>query len=582
MKYEQQILAAFGRLGFQPRDNQVDHVNQIAVAFLDNGAKNVILSAPTGTGKSIIGAVAAEVVHTIKRPESAALASFMLTTTNVLAQQYVDTFTRDERSHPAFKIIKGARNYECEALSTAQEPQNAESCAITLFMKTGMTAMVDGPCSGCEYRRAKAAKATARHLITNASYYFIDRLYSTHPMEKRTMCVFDEAHLFNDLFVEHNAIYVSEKRLDAMIKEVGDAVRLRDGVIFNKIKKVRDALTSGKITRDTYNAYAREMLTIYKDIASSAQAQAESNVRNPKKYLALQKISKKYFNFGCKIDDFILFGYPHVFEYRPLDVKKGQNEHEISIKPVFIGDMFEALDNAEFNLFMSATISDKMVVRTMTLPGKTEFIKLPPQFPAENKKVVFYNPMLLNYSSMQQPDTIKKLCATVWQITDHHVKKHERGIILVPSFKVGEAVAQVLKTMKLPATVFEQQRGVPLAETLDRFKGFNGDAVLITPAGFEGVDLAGDLSRFQILVKMPFASLGDARIKHICDTYPDIYSGTALQKLVQGAGRSVRSKDDWATTYILDTAAQKAWSGSANLWKDEFSTRYSSTLETHD
>ena len=77
MRYEQQILDAYARLGFKPRDRQVEHIDRILVAFLDEGNRTVVLSAPTGTGKSIIGAVVAEVVHTIRYPGTDAGASFL-------------------------------------------------------------------------------------------------------------------------------------------------------------------------------------------------------------------------------------------------------------------------------------------------------------------------------------------------------------------------------------------------------------------------------------------------------------------------------------------------------------------------
>ena len=77
---------------------------------------------------------------------------------------------------------------------------------------------------------------------------------------------------------------------------------------------------------------------------------------------------------------------------------------------------------------------------------------------------------------------------------------------------------------------------------------------------------------------MPFASLGDERIKTILRLYPSIYGIIALKKVVQGAGRSVRSATDSAITYCLDSNIQRAWSKD-NEWADEFSSRFSSTLQ---
>ena len=579
MKYEQQILEAYARLGFKPRDRQVEYIDQIMVAFLDEKNTTVVLSAPTGTGKSIIGAVVAEAIHTIRHPNEYVGASFMLTATNLLAQQYIETF--DDKEHPErFHVIKGARNYECNALSAPGEPADAESCAIQLFRKQGQTDIIDTLCAGCEYQKSRLMKTKARHLITNYSYFFIDRLYAQHPMPLRTVCIFDEAHLINDLFVEHNAVFVSEKRLQVCAEEVTEHLKLGNTDIFKNIKLIKDHLTAGKIDGTSYTKYARALLQIYEDISGAAKAEAERSVRNPSRYLKLNRLSKKYYNLGCKIDDLLRFQYPHVFEHRPKDIKKGQNEHEMHIKPIFVGEMFQALHNAEFNLLMSATISEQLTKRTMELPGPVKHIRLDPHFPPENKKVVFFKPMQLNYSSLKDPANVKRLCASIWQIVNHHTQMGERGVILAPSFVVAQSAAQTLREMGGAYRVFEQERGQPLAEMLDNFRAHKkGPAVLITPSGFEGMDLPGDLARYVVLVKAPFGSLGDKRVQHICNTYPDIYALDALMTLIQGAGRAVRSVDDWATTYVLDTAAQRLMTSAANEWKNEFQFSFKTILE---
>lgn len=579
MRYEKQILAAYDRLGFKPRDNQVDAVNQICVACLDENKKHIVLSAPTGTGKSVISAVAAEVIHEIRYPDHHKDASFLLTATNVLAAQYRDTFIdEDDPLNTDFVMVKGANNYACAALSTQEEPQTAENCAVMLFRKSKMDDIIASTCDVCEYAQMKAVRNKARHLITNYSYYFVDRLY-TRLLEKRTMCIFDEAHLLNDLFVEHNAIFFSEKRLAQYVEEINEHLQLGDANIYKIIKKVKDALVAGKITEENFTDYLKAIAEVYQEVHLAAKAAAESNVRNQSKYLKLNKLAKKYFGLHCKIDDFFIFGYPNVFEYKAKDPKKGQQDHEVSVKPIFVGAMFDTLINADFNLLMSATIDMEYVKRTMNLdPAETKYIKLPPSFPIENKKVVFFKPMTLNYNTMKDQAVVKKMCATAYEIVKHHADKGERGLVLCPSFAVVQSISEVLRMMKGGYRVFEHQRGDKLADVLAEFKEYTGGpAVILSPSGYEGVDLPGDQARYTVVVKAPFGSLGDKRVQTILEQYPDIYSRTTLMKLTQGAGRAVRSAEDYATTYFLDTAIQRLWSRD-NPWSDEFMTCYSSTL----
>jgi Rad3-related DNA helicase len=318
-------------------------------------------------------------------------------------------------------------------------------------------------------------------------------------------------------------------------------------------------------------------------ICEAAQQEADRSIRSPTQYLKLTKMAKKYFGRAGRILDLLEHEYPHVFEYKPKSPKTGQADHEVTIKPIFVSAMFERLCNAQHNLLMSATISEQYAKRTLTLEpaDRVKHIRLDPQFPKENKKVVFFKPMSLNYTSMKDPETVKKLCGHAYQIVKHHSDLGERGIILAPSFAIVESIAGTLRGVlsAKQVRIFEHVRGEKLVDWVEAFKAYDkGPAVLLTPSGFEGLDLPGDLSRFTVICKTPFGSLGDRRIRVIADLYPDVYSITALMKLTQGAGRSVRSMDDFATTYMLDQSAQRLWTAKTNEWRDEFRESFASML----
>lgn len=578
MKYKEEILAAYERIGYKPRGEQVENINEIIKLFIDEGNKNVILSAPTGTGKSVIGVVVSEVLHTLTAGGSPNRASFLLTATNMLSQQYMESFAED--NDPNFLMLKGAVNYECSAMTYGGEIQTADTCSYSLLKRNGMDSIINDHCNYCEYRNSRKNKDTSRHLITNYSYYFVDRMYSSTPLSPRTCTVFDEAHLLNDLFTEHNAIYFSEKRLKAYSDEIAEYLKLSNTSIFKDIKMVRDGLIGGLINDENYKTFLEVLMDVYQTAVSSFKAEAEKNFKNQTVYLRLSKLEKKYMNLMCKISDLFTFEYPAVFEYKPKNIAQGQNEHECSIKPIFVGEMFAALDNANYNLLMSATITKEMAEKTLSLPDKTAYLRLKPCFPVENKKIVFFKPQTLNYTTMKNPDVVKQLCLNACKIVNHHSKENQRGIILTPSFVVNESIADSIRNMGGVA-VFEHVRGGKLADIVEAFKAFpqGKPAVIVTPSGYEGVDLPGDFSRYQIMVKHPFASLGDKRMKVILEKYPSIYQTQSMMKVVQGAGRSVRGPDDWAVTYCLDTATQRAWKQkNINEWSDEFTAVFTNFL----
>jgi len=93
---------------------------------------------------------------------------------------------------------------------------------------------------------------------------------------------------------------------------------------------------------------------------------------------------------------------------------------------------------------------------------------------------------------------------------------------------------------------------------------------LISPSLFEGIDLPDDDSNYQIMIKAPFQSLGDKRIKYILDNYPGIYRIMTLFKIIQGLGRSTRHIEDKSITYCFDKHIYDLFTSKTNVWIDEF------------
>jgi len=576
MKYNQQILEAFDRLGFSPRAGQIAAVNQILIEFIDNSVKNVVLSAPTGTGKSIIGAVTAEALSSVLGAGAGSLkSSISLVSTNTLATQYATTFDA-LKGASQYVMIKGANNYTCSALSTDGVVETADSCAWWAMTQAGkeFSGTLETECGRCDYLASKKQKNSTRHLTTNYSYFFIDRLY-TEKFEPRDLVIWDEAHLINDLFSEHAAIVFSQQRLQATARELSETLHLVDPEIARLTLRLAQDIGDGKINQNNYRTYLNSIFKVYRWAQETGEAAAGRALRSSRmgEYSRLVKFTKKYEGLLCKIDDLFNYNYAHVFDHDAAAAT-------VSIKPIFVSRMFEALRCSPRNLFMSATIDLDFMVTTLSLdPAQSKFIKLPATIDPAHKQVIFFDPQSLSYNSLQDPAVVTRLRKNCARIVKKHVGMGERGIILSPSFKLQEQLVQELRTLKPAVQMFVHEQGTPLGPVLDAFKAWNqGAAVLISPSIYEGIDLPHELSRFQVIVKAPFPSLADRRFKFILDNYNSIYTSMATMKLVQGAGRSVRAQDDHARTYMLDSNAQRLFTAPANIWKNEFDVQFTNFL----
>jgi Rad3-related DNA helicase len=259
LKYEQQIEDSYKELGMSPRGQQVKYINDVLEAFLDRNIPYVVLNAPTGTGKSIIGAVIADVVN---KNRNSKLASLILMHNNALTKQYYQTFSRFGEHR--FLQLKGANNYECGAL-TGDEPGaeviSAENCAVVQFKKEKLDDIIRSYCDRCEYQRLKKLKNESKNVITNFSYYFVDRQFA-NSFQARDIVIWDEAHTINDAFCEHNAIYFSKERLQKFYEELGENLKLPDLTLFKNLKSVQQDLDAGKINEQNYKSYLEVLLDV--------------------------------------------------------------------------------------------------------------------------------------------------------------------------------------------------------------------------------------------------------------------------------------------------------------------------------
>lgn len=565
------IAKAYKEINMIPINGQDAIVERILVDFFINKKRNVILSASTGIGKSIIGAVVAKAFSYIfekdeNSEDERVYPSMIVVHSNSLVKQYGETF--DKFKPTEFHQIIGANNYHCAA-STALSKENVSCSAEDCFESIADEQIKKKYCGDCEYRTAKKFVNNTDCLITNYSYHFITRMVSNH-VAKRKLMVFDEAHNINEVFCDHNAIKVSKENLEKYIDEIKLHYPIETKVPRKVLRDVRDQLENKEISEANYVASIKSLMVAYRSIASIFKDK-NTDKSDIEKYMKLNRIIQRYSDLAGKISDLFHFKYDHAFDGYDPENRKHQGKdypREFMIKPIFVDNMSEKI-MSDYNLFMSATISDEFMYLTMGLKkDQTSFIKLPPAYDPENKTIVFTGEHKLNYNSMKNQDVLDSINETVKATLDDAHEDEYKGLILTPSFDVSEMIAANIPNH---TKVFLHKRGTKVDPIIKQFKEYKyGSAVLISPSIYEGIDFKDDYSRFQIIVKTPYASLGDKRMKHIANKYPTVYRIMALMKIVQGIGRSVRNKDDWSICVIIDKNAEELFNSSLNVWKDEF------------
>lgn len=553
MKYRDLILEVYKDIEREPRGNQVEIVNGVLVAFFDKRKKNVALNAPTGIGKSILGGVISGCVDRLDASKK--LPSIISMHTNSLARQYAETF--ETLGRYKYFQIKGAANYNCKFM---ESQPGSESCTGEECCKKHLHEMeVEKYCTNCEYDEAKKTLNSTSNLVTNFTYFLTAQMVSKH-LAPRKLHIFDEAHVFNDSYTSYTEIVVESYLMEKYIKELASCNSKLDSEAAD-LALLKKKIETNAVDEFNYIAFLEELKTLYATAAEKLDTMAtlvkKNDVVVSVKY---SKLCGKFENLAYRISHLIEGQFEHVFD-------RIENKG-ISVKLIFINDEIGKC-LAVRNLFMSATITEGIAFDILGLSkDDTEFITLDPVFPPENKPLFFVGKTALNYNTLKDPGVIDGLKVMTEKICQHH--DGQKGLIIAPSFYLGSQVARVVRD-RTKMRLFEHiQGGQKLNDLIREFKEYKGAAVLVSPSIFEGLDFKNDESRFQIILKAPFPSLADKRIKYICDNYPQIYQEMTLLKVLQGIGRSIRTPEDFAATYILDSSAARLFNSKINLWKDHY------------
>jgi Rad3-related DNA helicase len=83
--------------------------------------------------------------------------------------------------------------------------------------------------------------------------------------------------------------------------------------------------------------------------------------------------------------------------------------------------------------------------------------------------------------------------------------------------------------------------------------------VMVASGLYEGVDLADDLGRWQLILKIPYPSLGDPAIRYKAEQSQQWFCWETLRSVLQAAGRICRNENDKGETFILDGSFERLY-----------------------
>jgi len=543
MSSQRTILNSFPN-EYTPRPLQEKLIEEIQQK-VDSGVKVILLSAPTGIGKSLIAASVAAYFES----------SFVVTASKHLQDQY----TRDM---PWFKPNKGMPNFACHKMMEKHGIDLTETdfavqnkwtcdmgpCSVTVEenkekvkkvckYKPKLADVAEGKVrqDDCLYYLQKYQSLIASHSIWNYASYFQMMKYQKEKYAEylnKKVAVFDEAHRIEDQIIQFVGIDIYERNLTECkidvenynLEDIDDVMKLSDGLSESYARQISSLEESRAFAENPDYEIVQTLENKYKKYAE-ARAEIYSNKQN---FI----LNKPYYDEGGKF-------------------------RSLSVKPLDISKYVSTFFDHPVQIFMSATIDkDSFCENTGFDPGTVEIVdtQVSP-FPIENRKVEFADVKRLNYSSTRDDElqVIKKIDEIMTKYND------KKGLVLTSSksrcFGILENLSEENKKRIRICHSFNANGKTQDQVVQEHAESKNG--VLLSSSLWEGVDLKEDLSRFQIVAKAPYPMLSETRTKIKMEKFPLWYKAQAIMKLLQGFGRSIRDYGDWADTYVLDSAAHE-------------------------
>ena len=488
-----------------------------------SGKRFVVVEAGTGCGKSAIGLTVSRWVNAWDRsldPEYEN-GTYFVTTQKILQDQYVKDFGS---GRGCMKSIKSSSNYKCSF-----HGRKGNSCQESLrLLKTAdkKSSFFKNCAFGCVYTRAKKDFLESSESVTNFPYFLTEAAFSGKIIPRKFLVV-DEAHNVESELSKFIEMTVSKRFCKQILK------------ISWPTKKSQYAVY--KWIRDVYYPKAASRLLHFEQQLESMGIKSRI-----KEFTALTKQHDMLSSHVKKMETFVkVYDTDNwVLEVVP---PKDRAQEKFIFRPIDVAPFAEQYVNrlGKRILFMSATILDKTTFcRSLGIPQEeTAFISIPTPFPVENRPVIFSASG--NMSSKTIDYTLPKMAKAVKMILEEH--KGEKGIIHCHTYKVAHYLKKHVKSRRLLMHNSENRD-----EVLRKHIKSKTATVLLSPSMSEGVDLHGDLSRFQIICKVPYPYLGDPLVRKRMNKFKGWYPMQVAKTIVQAVGRRVRSKEDKAVTYILD------------------------------
>lgn len=531
------------------RPQQTDVFDQCFEALWGDEAVDVVLlEAPTGVGKSIVGLALARYAALNGN-------AYMVTPQRILQNQL--------GVWDGLKVMKGRGSYACgmtgDSASTGPCIQNG-----------GVREANQSVCGddACQYFKALAEAKACRIVVHNYASLMAQSRIGRH-FGPRSLIILDEGHTAVNWIRNFATIEFTRPQLAALTtKNPPDDPRW----FMPWLRAVLAGMS--EVPNDLPDALSQTMMRILTDRnvygIVDAERYEDMKLQHHEECSELVPEDRpKFFTWMVNKmgEDGTAMVPWHTNFLAQSDYVKADTWKCIPIKVAPLAHMLFGLGNKI--VIMSATLLDaKLVLMELGLSKKAHaLIATDSAFNDENRPVHFKK--IGSMSFRAQKRTLPKMIEEIVAIATHR-HPDQAGIVHTVSHALAWKIAKGLREhphMPAGRVVVQLPRGGDRDSIIKDFlaKRIGPNAILVGPGLLEGVDGEGDSLRWQVMAKAPWMHMKDPVVSHLTD-HPNAavrawgnkwYLWKAVQSFVQGCGRVCRTPTDFGNTYVLDDSFER-------------------------
>ena len=503
--------------------------------MLDRGIRDIIISAPTGVGKSAVGTALGFWAAQPGVPLSGFHGSYYLCTQKMLQDQIEADAARYPPLLRSIVSLKTASEYPCRSYG---------DCGTGLLHKP--------PCSeimtdSCTYIRQKKAYQMAEVGITNYAYFFTERTYAQN-FQQRKLLIADECHTLENQLFKFVELEISQAQIEKYTPTLGKVPRL------HTLDDFADWL------EHDYLPILVNYLEAFADGALTPQKARERNdLQNH-----VNKIKRAIADF---------YGDPTNWVYWQEEGPSLLGPSFTAIaKPLSAARYFRDLisGTSDARVYMSAYPGSKDVFcRTLGLdPTRVAMLTLGGVFPKDNRPIhaVYVGSM----GKKNQANTLPSFLRCLAKLMDSH--EDEKGIVHCNSYALGDIIFEYFKTQPQGSRLLYPRSAKEREKVYEIHREGSLPTVILSPSFTEGFDFADDQARWQVIAKVPFPYLGDRQVAAKKERDPEWYAMKTVMTVIQASGRICRNETDRGVTYITDSDFDILWENwnhlFPNWWKE--------------